>query len=164
MTPRRRSIAPPPSRGASRSYPTFSAASRRAIMTPGSSRENEPAMRTSALVLAWVLTAAAARGAEYYHDFRTGEVGRPQLTIFGPDAEDYIHVGPHGLRIDLPAERDKYAPTGVETRFPFRGDFEVTVRYEVRGGDAPQKPYGSALNLYLRTSGDAWHDAILGRA
>src|SRR4051794_16626511 len=121
-------------------------------------------MKTCSLVLVCVLTTAAARGTEYYHDFRTGAVGRPQLNIFGPDAKDYIHIGPLGMRIDLPAKRDKYAPTGIETRFPFRGDFEVTVRYEILAGDEPQKQYGSALNLYLRTSADRWQDATFGRA
>src|SRR5262245_38818537 len=54
------------------------------------------------------------------------------FAIFGPDAATVVKFEPEGLRITIPtgtpADRTS---VGVASRFAIKGDFEITVRYEV---------------------------------
>jgi hypothetical protein len=56
----------------------------------------------------------------------------------GPDAGQCVHFEPEGLRIQLPAGYPGERPsTGMLTRLDVRGDFEITVAYDIL--QAPDK-------------------------
>jgi hypothetical protein len=113
--------------------------------------------------------------AEYPEDFHpalkgnAGEV--PGLTIYGPDAAECVKFKPEGLRIILPPTFPRQRPgTGVVTDFGVRGDFEITVGYEIVQEPFP-RPAGSnstelrlvvVPNEYPRPG--MWHRADQNRA
>ncbi len=68
---------------------------------------------------------------EFYRSLK-GPENCQGLERFGPDAESCVRFEPEGLRITLPAGRPgELQGTGVMTTFPIKGDFEITVSYEV---------------------------------
>jgi hypothetical protein len=64
-------------------------------------------------------------------EFHKGLDTYPQLSLFGSGAAAVTGVGPQGLRITLPAGRGDKDDVGVETQKSLRGDFEVTLAYEL---------------------------------
>jgi serine/threonine protein kinase len=73
---------------------------------------------------------------EGFHPVLKGNPGEvPGLLIFGPDAADCVKFEPDGLRITLPATYPRQRPgTGVVTDFGVKGDFEITLSFEILGG------------------------------
>jgi serine/threonine protein kinase len=60
------------------------------------------------------------------------------LVIYGPDASECVRFEPTGLHITLPADFPRQrAGTGVVTDFGVKGDFEITVSFEVLSGAQP---------------------------
>jgi hypothetical protein len=84
----------------------------------------------------------AAR-AVFHKDFRTADLDPEALHAAGPGVERDAK----GLRLVLDADPDSHH-TGFDTAFPVRGDFEITVAYEVLGGDRPTTGYGVGVGLY----------------
>ena len=72
----------------------------------------------------------------YAQEFHPPLVGKgepiPGLVVYGPDASECVRFEPNGLRITLPAGYPRPRPgTGVVTDFGVRGDFEITLGFEV---------------------------------
>src|SRR5205085_710524 len=68
----------------------------------------------------------------YYHAFLGSPQADPHFELTGPDAEDCVRLEPAGLRLALPTGHPgKRVGTGMVTTFPVRGDFEVTVGFEI---------------------------------
>jgi hypothetical protein len=56
----------------------------------------------------------------------------PSWDVFGPDAEECVRFEPAGLRITLPRGFPEPRPyTGLSTAIEVKGDFEVTVHFEI---------------------------------
>src|SRR5688572_16159411 len=71
--------------------------------------------------------------AEEYHPSLKGE-GKPVpgLALHGPEANECVTFEPEGLRIKLPSTYPRQRPgTGVVTDFGVKGDFEITVSFEI---------------------------------
>ncbi len=91
-------------------------------------------------LLRWAGAAAAAQapvdGAqdepvlrqEYSWPLKGDAEQRAGLSLSGPNAEQYVHFEPDGLRITLPGNRPM---TGLRAEAPLQGDFETTVNFEV---------------------------------
>ncbi|MCI0680966.1 MAG: DUF1583 domain-containing protein [Gemmataceae bacterium] len=89
--------------------------------------------------------------ADFHQDFR-GQAFDPQvLQIMGPEAAARIRSEPEGLRITLPAEQQRAEHVGLITTFPIKGDFEITLRYEILHADRPKTGNGVGLEFYLKT-------------
>jgi hypothetical protein len=74
----------------------------------------------------------AAPAGEYYHSFKDHPEDRSGWALFGPDAGDYVKFEPAGLRITLPAGFPPDRPSvGVIRAAPVKGDFEITVSFEI---------------------------------
>jgi hypothetical protein len=69
---------------------------------------------------------------EYYHSFK-GDSNQPKdVGLMGPNNDRCIKFEPEGMRITLPTGYVGSRPsTGVATKFGVRGDFEITMGYEV---------------------------------
>jgi serine/threonine protein kinase/DNA-directed RNA polymerase subunit RPC12/RpoP len=85
---------------------------------------------------------APAQPAEYPEEFhpelKGNAGGVPGLLVHGPDAPDCVKFEPEGLRITLPSTFPRQRPgTGVVTGFGVRGDFEITVGFEILGWPRP---------------------------
>jgi hypothetical protein len=71
-------------------------------------------------------------GQEYFQSFQGGTDCPPGWELVGDDAEQMVHFEPGGLRISLPADYPEPRPaTGVGTTWAVRGDFEITVSFEI---------------------------------
>jgi len=69
---------------------------------------------------------------EYYQSLKGEPENRKGFKLEGPDAGACVHFEPAGLRITLPLgyARER-SNTGVRCRLPVKGDFEITVNYEI---------------------------------
>jgi hypothetical protein len=90
---------------------------------------------------------------EYYQAFKGAPANPQDFKRFGPDCDQCVTFDPDGLRINLPRGYAGARPsTGVVTNFGIRGDFEITVGFELlnepSGKDAgSQTRFTIAVNL-----------------
>jgi hypothetical protein len=90
--------------------------------------------------------------AQFHHDFRKSGYPLDKFRPNGPNAEKWIKAEPEGLRIAIPADKAaSAAAAGVAPNFKIKGDFEVTVAYEILSAGPPQDGYGTGLEVYLMT-------------
>jgi DNA-directed RNA polymerase subunit RPC12/RpoP len=75
---------------------------------------------------------------QYRHTFTTASQDRPEMERTGPGSEMCVKFEPEGLRITLPVGYDgpfgwdKERPdTGLSIPMAIKGDFEITVSYEI---------------------------------
>ncbi len=75
---------------------------------------------------------------EYYHSFKGNPEKPAAITLFGPDAPQCVQFEPDGLRIRLPAGfAGVRRGNGVTVGVSAKGDFEITVGFEVLQEPAP---------------------------
>jgi serine/threonine protein kinase/WD40 repeat protein len=67
---------------------------------------------------------------EYYQSFKGAPDNHQGLALIGPDASQCVRFEPDGLRITLPAGNPRRG-TGVSVAGPIKGDFDVSVRFEI---------------------------------
>jgi serine protease Do len=121
-----------------------------------------PTMRSAAGWLTWLslgwltiaaVTAGAAAGQEepavlqskFHHDFRTSDYPPEFLLPVGQG--DMTRDG-RGLQITYAPAKGLRQATGLYTMFALRGDFEVTVSFEILKADRPQTGEGVDPILY----------------
>jgi hypothetical protein len=85
-----------------------------------------------------------AAQAVFHKDFRAGNFDPEVLQSVGRGVERDAK----GLKLVLDADPDSPHQAGFDTAFPVRGDCEITVSYEVLGGDRPKTGYGVGVGLY----------------
>src|SRR5205823_3867 len=104
----------------------------------------------------WLPQAAAQDPAKQDHvvlDLRTPLGRLPDLSLYGPGVEKMARSDDEGLRFTVPAGRENVDVLGVEWAGRLRGDFDVTVGYELIAAGAPLPRYGAGVTLRL------WYDA-----
>jgi hypothetical protein len=74
---------------------------------------------------------------------------QPLLDLFGPDVESLAKPDAQGLRFILPADRPNTNVVGVESELRLRGDFEVTLGYELLAVPDPAPELGAGVQLVL---------------
>jgi hypothetical protein len=117
------------------------------------------AMKNSALVLVLLIAAVECRAEEiFYQDFRGKDIDENLFRLQGADAAQRIKVEPQGLRITLPPE-PKTTSVGIATSAATKGDFEITVGYEIIQAERP-KMGGVGLEMYLRTNTPPTQEAL----
>jgi hypothetical protein len=88
--------------------------------------------------------------AEHLHfTFRSGLENHPLLNLFGPDVEELAKVDAQGLRFTLPVQRANHDVVGVESPIRLRGDFELTLEYELLDVPNPAPSRGAGVQLYI---------------
>ena len=98
-------------------------------------------------------------GGETYQDFRSQELPQANFIMPAPEQAKWIKPETAGLRITLPADQRRPEPVGITLGFPTKGDFEITVSYELIDVPRPTAGFGSGFELYVKTNGPA-QDAI----
>ncbi len=111
---------------------------------------------------------------EYAENFQAALKGDaatvPGLTIYGPDAEACVKFEPDGLRITLPSGYPRARPgTGVVTDFGVKGDFEITLGFEIVPNEnaGPNSHFASLKLLVVPhepAEPEVWHKANQNRA
>ncbi len=90
---------------------------------------------------------AQAERIEY--QFRDGFTKQPLLRLMGADVEPMAVVQPEGLRFNIPAGREYTGDVGIESRHRLRGDFEITLEYELVALPKPPPKLGAGAVLQI---------------
>lgn len=85
------------------------------------------------------------------------------LILVGPNAQKTAKQGPDGLRINLENGRKATAPVGMTPTFGLRGDFEITLTYELLNVADTESGFGAGINLWIGTAGSREDEASVGR-
>jgi len=101
-----------------------------------------------AALLAIVLAPSSAQGQDFAHSFRMDKLNQDIFRYHGAGAEKFVTPEAEGLRIRYDGANAPLNPVGVDRPVPLRGDFTVTVRYEVLKAE-PGKGGGVGPELYL---------------
>jgi WD40 repeat protein len=98
--------------------------------------------------------------AEFHQDFRTIDLDDQQaLRTVGSE----IHRDDKGVRITLPAGQGILPHTGFVTNFTVRGDFDMTLAYEVLKEETPTKGYGVGLAMLAQPEDAGKPGCAVGR-
>ena len=75
---------------------------------------------------------------EHHLSLKGAAADNPGIELIGPDNQQCVHFEPEGLRITLPAgysdperQNTKRPDTGISVPLAVKGDFEITVEYEI---------------------------------
>jgi DNA-directed RNA polymerase subunit RPC12/RpoP len=90
-------------------------------------------------------------GTEFYHDFRNKKSLDGNFKLYGADAANRVKSEPEGLRITLPGKAKSPDGLGVISRLPVKGNFEITLGYEIVQMDKPKDLWGNGFELYIET-------------
>src|SRR5262249_22989967 len=69
-----------------------------------------------------------------------------------------------GLRITMPPEHNSKLPVGFVPHFGVRGDFEITLSFEILRIDKPASGTGAGVSIWIRTTSATDEAATIGRA
>lgn len=101
---------------------------------------------------------------KYHEPFRGNPHQAKDFTRLGTDAAQCVKYEDQGLRITLPAGKSR-PTTGVGTTFGLKGDFDVSVRYEIlhepEPADAGQSNTGTRISLTVKL--DETYEAAIRR-
>ena len=105
---------------------------------------------------------------EYHPTLKDNAKPIPDLLVYGPDAPECVKFEPAGLRITLPLGYPKPRPgTGVVTDFGVKGDFEITIAFEILPSEGPPANYSNLRIMIVpneRAAPEIWHKASQNRA
>lgn len=100
------------------------------------------------LFCAWSV-GTPALAAEFRQDFRGKPYDASLFRPTGPGFATAIRSDKKGLRIVLPPEHGKKPPVGVVLKTGIKGDFEITMEFEVVNVKEPEGGQGAGPSLYL---------------
>jgi Protein of unknown function (DUF1583) len=115
------------------------------------------------LCLLWAACAVPVLpAAEYTQTFR-GRPYDPQHFRTTGNARRAIRVEPQGLRITLPADAGPKPATGLVWRSGVRGDFEITLAFEILRADKPATGNGAGVSIWITMASSTKEAATIGR-
>ena len=107
---------------------------------------------------------------EFRHALKGAEVNQNDLALYGPDASQCVIFETEGMRITLPTDYPGQRPgTGLATEFGVKGDFEITVNFEILQSPSVKEP-GQRTEFVLLVAPaemprpDVWFKANQNRA
>ncbi len=106
---------------------------------------------SSIFALLTAVESATAVGDEYHQDFRTEPLDSKSLAVFPECRELRLEPGPAGLRIRIRPSAARDGAVRVATRFMARGDFEITLAYELLQVGPPADGHGAGIGLEIWT-------------
>ncbi len=115
-------------------------------------------LMTALAAILFGLTSSTLRAAEppveTYLDFRNGNI--PPEIGFPNDSEDYVHPEAEGLRVTLHKDDPVHPRVTTETEASLRGDFEITLTYEILAAEPPPDSDSSfGVGIMLAVNGNA---------
>lgn len=115
------------------------------------------------LMLATLLLAVEYQ-AQYTRDFRRQGFDDQELRLVGEVGKPMVKPEPGGLRITIPRLRSDLKPVGFLPQFWVRGDFEITLTYEILSRDVPSSGSGIGVSLYLVSNSPSKEAVHLARS
>jgi len=103
---------------------------------------------------------------EYFHSFKDDRDMDPNFDWEGLEPQQCVQFEPAGLRMTFPAgHTGKRVGTGVATRSPIKGDFDITMSYEIIKEPEPEEGgIGTGLFLWVDLDAPQLKRAIVTRA
>jgi hypothetical protein len=95
--------------------------------------------------------------------FHQGIDEQPLMRLFGPDVKAAMKRNEQGMRFTLPDQRNSNAPVGLESQLCLRGDFEITVSYELLGIPDPAPPLGAGVEMLVKFDAPNLARALMSR-
>jgi hypothetical protein len=97
-------------------------------------------------------------------DFRDGIRNVPSLSLGGPDdADELVKTDAQGLRVSIPDGKKDTRPVVVALEKRLRGDFEITLGYELIAVGKPVPYYGSGVLMRVWFQSPSPLSVILSR-
>jgi Protein of unknown function (DUF1583) C domain len=116
------------------------------------------------LCLLWAaLTCPAAAAEEYGQSFRGRGFDLHLFRATGSNAHQAMSIDPRGLRIALRADHSNNLPVGLILRSGVRGDFEITMGFNVIRVDKPTAGNGAGVSIWISTTSAAREAATIAR-
>lgn len=102
----------------------------------------------------------------FYQDFRSSQTSPPAIMEIakGQGEHQVIRREAQGLRIILTDKRSASPMVGVSPRFHVKGDFEITISYEILKLEKPTAGYGVGVGLWVMAEADSVDAAFLSRS
>ena len=123
--------------------------------------------RSSLWQLALGVLLAVAPATTHAEEFRQDFLGRPyDQSVFlktGRNHGRVVQTEPRGLRIALPADHPNKQPVGLVAAIGARGDFEITMDFDLLQVDKPTTGYGAGVSIYIATAAPTKEAATLAR-
>gem|GEM_PF-2553197 len=87
--------------------------------------------------------------AEYHRNFLSEGFDDVELRMVGPTRTVVTKSEPRGFRITIPPQKENLGVVGFVPQFKVRGDFEITLAYEILEREKPETGGGVGVSLYL---------------
>jgi serine/threonine-protein kinase len=97
-------------------------------------------------------------------DFREGLDKYPALSLRGPEADAVTKTDARGLRIQLPAQRRDASPVSLELPHRLRGDFDISLGYELLAVGTPVPEFGAGIKLQLWLDTPSYLSVLISRS
>ena len=107
--------------------------------------------RFAAIMISGLSAGVPVSAAETGQDFRGKPYDASLFLTTGPGVATAIRSDSQGLRIVLPPEHGKKPPVGLVFKTGVKGDFEITMEFEVVDVKEPKGAKGGGPSLYLTT-------------
>jgi hypothetical protein len=116
------------------------------MMTPPMKR----ILTRAAVCLLWVACVnAVVESEELGQTFNGQRYDLKKFRPTGANTAKSIQPETQGLRIRLPANRPNTLPVGLIARSGIRGDFEITLSFEVLKVDRPTQGHGAGISIWI---------------
>jgi hypothetical protein len=115
------------------------------------------------LVVLLALCSTPARAEEIAYDFRGQPYDGQQFRPTGSNHGKVVQSEPRGLRITLPADHVNKQPVGLALATGVRGDFEITMDFEILQVDTPTAGYGAGVSIYIASVAPTQDAATIAR-
>jgi serine/threonine-protein kinase len=96
-------------------------------------------------------------------DFREAIEKLPPCTLFGPEIESVVSTDAKGLRINRSSEHPNQV-TGVDVPIVVRGDFDISLGYELLAIGKPLPKYGAGIGMRVMFGEPVSVTALLSRS
>jgi hypothetical protein len=122
-----------------------------------------PLSRISLCLLGAALTYPAAAAEEYGQSFRGRSFDLHLFRPTGSNVHQVMSIDPRGLRITLRPDHSNKLPVGLILRPGVRGDFEITMGFNIIRVDKPTAGNGAGVSIWINTTSVAREAATIAR-
>lgn len=104
-----------------------------------------------------------ARAEDFDYDFRGKPFDSNLFKATGSNHKKVVKSEGRGLRITIPADHVNAQPVGLVANVGVRGDFEITMEYEIIKVDPPTKGSGAGVGIYITMVSETIDAATISR-
>lgn len=116
------------------------------------------------LCMIWLVAiVATTAGEEFSQSLKGRAYDAKQFKPTGANTSKAMKPDAQGLRITMPADHNSKLPVGIVPHLVVRGDFEITLAFEILRIDKPTAGHGAGVSLYITMVSPTQEAATIGR-